>query len=91
MNQYGEYREKYLAALEKYKSTNDKNYLNQLISIKAEFEEMPNFLELVVQYYVNVFQNISNFKDLNSFSTCQFVRYLVKTFFYKNMFNDFFS
>lgn len=90
MNQYGEYREKYLAALEKYKSTNDKNYLNQLISIKAEFEEMPNFLELVVQYYVNVFQNISNFKDLNSFSTCQFVRYLVKTFFYKNMFNDFF-
>ena len=52
---------------------------------------MPNFSEQVVQYYVNFFKKNSNFENLNSFSTCQFVRYLVTTFFYKNMFNDFFS
>lgn len=43
MDQYEKYRKKYLAALEKYKSTNDKEYFNRLMSIKAKFEKMPNF------------------------------------------------
>ncbi len=90
VEQYGKYREEYLKALEKYNSTNDNEYLNRLMSIKAEFKKMPNFSELVVRYYVNAFQNISNLENLNFFSTCQFVRYLVTTFFSKIMFNDLF-
>ena len=90
VDQYEKYREEYLAALEEYNSTNDNEYLNRLMSKKAEFEKMPNFLELVVQHYVNAFQNISNLENLNFFSTRQFVRYLVTTFFSKIMFNDLF-